>query len=73
MKRSEVIALRVVFQDAIKEAESNMKMLQEICRHPKVVKTHKGNTGNWCKSDDRYWTEFDCPDCGKHWEEDGSV
>jgi len=43
------------------------------CKHPAATKEHKGDTGNWSPSDDSYWTEFYCPDCGKSWDVDGSV
>lgn len=47
--------------------------LQKSCFHPFATKTHKSDTGNWDRSQDEYWTEFKCPDCGKHWREEGSV
>lgn len=46
--------------------------LQTICTHPNLKKKHGSNTGNYDPSCDCYWTEFDCPDCGRRWTEDGS-
>lgn len=44
--------------------------LQEACLHPNASVTHRADTGNYSKSDDCYWTEHLCPDCGKFWRED---
>lgn len=44
--------------------------LQEICQHPSATKVNKGDTGNWDRSQDSYWRECKCPDCGKQWNED---
>ena len=44
--------------------------LQDNCPHTDVVKTGHSDTGNWSKSDDSYWYEFRCPDCGRFWTED---
>jgi hypothetical protein len=52
--------------------KAELEVLQDRCEHPNVIKIHKGDTGNWCVSDDSYWTEFRCPDCVKSWTEEGS-
>jgi predicted RNA-binding Zn-ribbon protein involved in translation (DUF1610 family) len=53
------------------DAQRNMlKFLQTKCTHPNVVSQYKADTGNYDKSQDRYWVEFRCPDCGKQWMED---
>lgn len=44
--------------------------LQNLCPHPDVSKTYRGDSGNWDRSDDCYWIEFNCPDCNKYWVED---
>lgn len=49
---------------------NKIQKLIDTCPHENVKKTYKGDTGNWCKDDDSYWIEFDCPDCGKRWHED---
>lgn len=54
----------------IETLKNGLKTLQNYCHHPYVIKTSKSDTGNWCKTDDSYWTEFKCPDCGKFWIED---
>jgi hypothetical protein len=58
---------------ARKKLEYRELNLQNECQHIAVVKTHKANTGNYSPSDDCYWTEFSCPDCGKRWQQEGSV
>jgi hypothetical protein len=54
----------------IASLHEELKALQKKCKHRKVVKVPHADTGNWDKSDDRYWYTFDCPECGKHWTED---
>lgn len=43
--------------------------LQNVCAHPDVIIVHKSDTGNYDRSQDCYWTEHTCPDCGKFWRE----
>lgn len=57
--------------DAKRDAiTAKINELQESCMHANVEKEHRGSTGNWSKSDDGYWIEFNCPDCRKRWTED---
>lgn len=44
--------------------------LREKCTHPNAKKEPKSDTGNWDRSQDSYWKECVCPDCGKRWNED---
>lgn len=55
-----------------KHADDLEKAIQEECTHPMVVKTHRASTGNYDPSADCYWTDMHCPDCDKHWSEEGS-
>lgn len=57
----------------IKKWELRLKEAQATCKHQNASKTHHANTGNWCPQDDSYWTTFNCPDCGKIWNMDGSL
>lgn len=72
-----------VLQKLIKEAcrdlresraaiDGQIAELQDACAHPNMSKIHKSSTGGYDPSSDAYWTEFNCPDCGKMWSEDGS-
>lgn len=44
--------------------------LQRLCQHPDATHKNKADTGNYDPSNDQYWTEHVCPDCGKHWTTD---
>lgn len=44
--------------------------LQSQCQHPSASKKYCGDTGNWDRSQDSYWIEYRCPDCGKFWSVD---
>lgn len=41
--------------------------LQAICTHPTATRKNFSDTGNWDRSQDSYWTEWHCTDCGKRW------
>lgn len=46
-----------------------LRQLQEDCPHENKSSIHDSDTGNWCKSDDKYWIDHRCFDCGKYWRE----
>jgi hypothetical protein len=53
------------------DIENKIRKYQDIvCQHVNVIKTPKSNTGNWDRSDDKYWNEYKCSDCNKFWIED---
>jgi hypothetical protein len=72
MKQELIIEAMREAKVALRTAQDQIDLIQEICYHPDVVKTHKSNTGNYDPHADCYWTEFKCPDCGKWWSEVGS-
>lgn len=41
---------------------------QEACPHAAPTYKYRGDTGNWDKSDDKYWIDWACTDCGKRWQ-----
>ncbi len=56
----------------IAKLQGDIAALRALCKHPNLKKKHGANTGNYDPMADCYWTDFDCPDCGKRWTEDGS-
>jgi len=62
-------------KDEISRLQDLLLVIQTQCSHPEpcVTKQHDADTGNFCVSDDRYWTNFHCSLCGKSWKEDGSL
>lgn len=52
------------------QAAADLAVLRQECMHPNVTKNYGADTGNWCKSDDRYWIDYSCPDCKKKWTTD---
>jgi hypothetical protein len=54
----------------ISRAGDKLKALRESCPHPNRTHKYGSNTGNYDPSSDRYWIDWDCPDCGKHWSTD---
>lgn len=61
---------RVDIQKRIQRAKDELVALQDRCTHPNALKENKASTGNWSQSDDSYWKECFCLDCGKLWRED---
>lgn len=57
-------------KSAIADATMKLKELQEECKHPMAERTNRADTGNYDSSQDRYWRDCKCPDCGKVWFED---
>jgi hypothetical protein len=51
----------------IQRHKDNIKELQKICKHENVIVEHRYDNGNYCKADDIYWDQFNCPDCQKMW------
>ena len=52
------------------DVSKKIKELQHECPHEHLLGTYCSNTGNRCRSDDTYWVDFVCEDCGKVWSED---
>jgi hypothetical protein len=73
---SDYVQRRVQFLKAeIVKHEKRIRYFQDHCCHPtkNVTRKHEADVGNWCASDDRYWTECYCDRCQKHWTEKGST
>lgn len=69
---NEISEKRLEILSKIRKLSEELTILQSECHHLNVVKKYRSDTGNYSKSDDSYWAEFNCPDCGKHWTEEGS-
>jgi hypothetical protein len=69
MRTTKIQRERQTIEAQINELNAKLQLLRETCKHKKAIKVAHGDTGNWCKADDSYWYSFDCPECGKHWDE----
>ena len=67
--QSKILQKRLKFEEKLKEAYVNIRDLKNECTHPRTFKAANSNTGNWSKSDDYYWYDCSCPDCGYNWTE----
>lgn len=47
-----------------------LQTIQENCPHADMQGKYKADTGNWCSSDDSYWIDAECLDCGKRFHID---
>jgi len=64
LTRAERINIRIA------KLNEMLKAHQEECPHHDVVSEYKSNTGNYDPSSDKYWINYTCPLCLKHWSED---
>lgn len=69
-KKSKVRTAVSELDARIAELTQQKWVLQAKCRHRNAVAEYRGDTGNWCEADDRYWIDFHCYDCGHRWQED---
>lgn len=69
-KRAEIQVRRTKIQDDLAKLNEDLRTLQVFCKHPFAEKENRGDTGNYDRSQDRYWKDCNCPDCGKRWIED---
>jgi hypothetical protein len=71
---SQYIKAKVIEKkEQISILHQDIKILQEDCKHEDYAYKNKGDTGNWDRGDDSWWTEFKCNTCQKQWHEDGSL
>ena len=56
-------------REKMKALAMELFQIQEGCDHANAKKVAKSDTGNFCKADDEYWLDCDCPVCGKFWRE----
>lgn len=50
-----------------KDCERLRKLQEEECSHLSAKETRKADVGNWDRYQDSYWSEYQCPSCGKYW------
>lgn len=53
--------------DKIEKAEEDLEKARNECPHVNTVEKCCGDRGNFDPSNDSYWTEYTCKDCGKFW------
>lgn len=73
MKTNLITRKVIKVQAKIVLLHEEIKALQVACTHPELFYLHEGDTGNWCRSDDSYWTSLYCVTCKKRWTEEGSL
>lgn len=64
MTPKQIANKRIRLTDKIRQLYYDLEDLKKNCGHKNAVYTDGADTGNWCKSDDSYWTDMQCPDCG---------
>jgi hypothetical protein len=60
---------RELIQENLIRYKALLELLQKECKHSSLSRIPKSDTGNYDRSGDRYWFEYNCSDCGKSWEE----
>ena len=64
MTRKEVKSVRLRIMRERRKLLAEERKLQATCTHPAASRRYYSDIGNWCREDDSYWLELDCPDCG---------
>lgn len=54
----------------IQKLQAELVAHQNRCKHLKVVRIPRGNTGNYDPTQDCYWLDCSCETCLKRWTED---
>lgn len=70
MTPKQVQRKRISILDKITKLGNQLTELQSLCLHTDVTKKYGGDTGNYDPSQDSYWIDWHCPDCGKRWTTD---
>jgi hypothetical protein len=70
MTPAQINKRREQIEKHLKRWQAGLGGLQDMCPHFNATHKNGANTGNWDRSDDCYWTDHVCPDCGKHWTTD---
>lgn len=64
---SVTVDLKEYIETKIKHWQEQLVKLQTACKHSLKVRLSHGNTRNLHEM--RYWTKYECPECGKVWED----
>lgn len=61
--------------EEISRLHKEKEEIQEQCPHPPLCFRYQfqGDSGNWDRNEDSYWTNNSCTLCGKRWTVSGSV
>ena len=69
-KKSQTRAQVTQLDQQIEELVRQRNELRSRCRHLHAVAKYGSNTGNYDPTQDCYWVDFHCYDCGRRWRED---
>jgi hypothetical protein len=58
---------REMIESVQTELADQLHSLRENCSHEDLTYKYGGSSGNWDKSDNSYWIDWKCGDCGKTW------
>jgi hypothetical protein len=66
-KQREINRVREKLENEAAQIKKQLLDLRTECTHPNVILKHGANTGNYDPSQDCYWIDHHCPDCGLKW------
>ena len=58
---------RDIIESLQTELSQQITDLRKKCSHQNLTYKYGGSSGNWDKSDDCYWIDWNCEDCGHSW------
>ena len=59
-----------ILKKKIQDCWDQISIIQKRCQHEDPIVVQKGDTGNYCRADDRFWKEYTCRTCGFMWSRD---
>jgi len=65
-----IVRKRQAVERKMKKLCEDLSQLQESCPHKNADYVPRGSSGNYDPSNDSYWYDITCLDCGKRWVED---
>ena len=66
-KISAVKKKRLQIENKMLTLHANLGTLREECTHQDLTYKYGGDSGNYDRSQDCYWIDWNCNDCGKRW------
>lgn len=70
MKQSPIKRKIERLNSKIQKLREDIKQVQEACPHADLTYKYGGDSGNYDRSQDCYWIDWHCNDCGKSWTTD---
>ena len=55
------------YQEKIAKLQKQIEEEQQKCKHDNITGKYGSDIGNWDRSEDSYWLDVKCLECGLRW------